>query len=131
MFGLVRFLGGSERLAWAVHGSLAAAGTVALVALWRSRATYEIKAAALALGTVLATPYLLVYDLVLLALPAAYLVRLGLATGFRPAECLLLPAAAALILSYIVVPAPVGLAAALILAALIGRRACAGAGDRP
>jgi hypothetical protein len=85
----------------------------------------EIKAAALALGVVLATPYLLVYDLVLLAIPAAYLVRLGLATGFCPAERVLLPAAGVLILSYIVMPAQVGFAAALILAMLIGCRAVA------
>jgi len=122
-FGLVRSLGGSERLAWAIHGTMTAAIAVALCLLWRSRARDEVKAAALALGIVLATPYLLVYDLVLLAVPTACLVRLGLATGFHPAERVLLPAAGALILSYIVLPAQVGFAAALILALLIVLRA--------
>lgn len=122
-FGLVRSLGGGSELAWAIHGTLASAGVIALCLLWRSRARHEIKAAALSLGVVLATPYLLVYDLVLLAIPAAYLVRLGLATGFRSAECVLLPAAGLLILGYIVVPAQLGLASALILALLIALRA--------
>ena len=41
--------------------------------LWRSRASYEIKAAALGTGAMLATPYLYMYDVVVLAVPLAYL----------------------------------------------------------
>jgi hypothetical protein len=72
---------------------------------------------------VLATPYLFVYDLVLLAVPVAFLVRFALSRGFLASELVLLPVVCALLLSYLVVPVQVGLAAALIVAALIGRRA--------
>ena len=83
-FGLTRTLGGSEALAWAVQIvlGLAAAGVIAV--LWRSRAADEIKCAALGIATMLATPYLYTYDLVVLAVPLAFLIRLGGKRGFLP-----------------------------------------------
>jgi len=59
---------------------------VALVLLWRSRIRYSLKAAALAVGTLLVTPYLFLYDLLVLAIPVAFVVRLGLSDGFRRYE---------------------------------------------
>ncbi len=59
-----------------------AAAVIALV--WRSRAPYEIKAAALGTGAMLATPYLYTYDLAVLAVPLAFLFRLGRTRGFLP-----------------------------------------------
>ena len=56
-FGLVRTLGGSEPLAWSVQAVLALMAAAAVTALWRSRADYEVKAAALGVGAMLATPY--------------------------------------------------------------------------
>jgi hypothetical protein len=53
-FGLVRMLGGSKAQAWSVQGSLALIAVIA--ALWRSRAEYELKAAALGVGDLLVTP---------------------------------------------------------------------------
>jgi arabinofuranan 3-O-arabinosyltransferase len=122
-FGLVRALGGGETLAWIVQGALAVAIATALVWLWRSDAPYELKAAALAVGTALVTPYVFAYDLVVLAVPAAFLLRIGLARGFRKFEGYALAVAGALLLSYIVATTQVGLAASLIIALLIGWRA--------
>jgi arabinofuranan 3-O-arabinosyltransferase len=122
VFGLVRALGGGETLAWIVHGTLALAGTASLVWLWRSRAPFDLKAAALAVGVVLLTPYVFAYDLVALAVPAAFLLRFGLAHGVTRSEAYGLAAAGALLLSYIVATTQVGLAASLIVAWLIGRR---------
>jgi glycosyl transferase family 87 len=122
VFGLVRALGGGERLAWIIHGTLALAGVVALVYLWRSRVPFDLKAAALAVGVVLVTPYVFAYDLVALAVPAAFLLRFGLAHGFLRLEALGLAAAGALLLSYIVATTQVGLAACLLVALLTGRR---------
>jgi hypothetical protein len=121
-FGLVRALGGSESLAWMIQGAVAVAIAAALVVLWRSGAPFELKAAALAVGAVLATPYVFAYDLVVLAVPVAFLLRLGLARGFLRLEGLWLSAAGALLLSYIVATTQVGLAASLIVALLVGRR---------
>src|SRR5262249_2409356 len=50
VFGLVRAHGGSEMLAWSLQGAAALAAAVALVMLWRSRATFDLKAAALVCG---------------------------------------------------------------------------------
>ena len=80
-FGLVRALGGGEPLAWIVQGVVALLAAGAIAVLWRSRAPYEIKAAGLGTAALLATPHLLTYDLVVLAVPLAFLFRLGLARG--------------------------------------------------
>jgi arabinofuranan 3-O-arabinosyltransferase len=128
LLALVRYAGGSENLAWVVHWSLAATIAVTLVVLWRSSVRYEIKAAALALGAVLATPYVFMYDLVVLAIPAALVVRVGLQTGFRNNEVYALAAAGGLLLSFCVVTAPVGFVAALVLGGVIVDRALAESG---
>jgi hypothetical protein len=122
VFGLVRSLGGAESLAWAMQGAVAVALAAALVVLWRGDAPYELKAAALAVGTVLVTPYVFAYDLVVLAVPVAFLLRFGLARGFLRFDGVALAAAGALLLSYIVATTQVGLAASLVVALLVARR---------
>jgi hypothetical protein len=122
VFGLVRALGGSEALAYGLHGALTAAIALALCILWRSETRFELKAAALATGALLVTPYLYIYDLVVLAVPMAFLIRLGFAEGFRLYETVGLAAAASLLLAYPMVPARTGLIATLIVAVLIAKR---------
>jgi hypothetical protein len=58
LFGLVRAHGGSGTFAWTVQGIVAIAVLAGVCALWRGRASYEMKAAALASGALLATPYI-------------------------------------------------------------------------
>ena len=122
-FGLTRMLGGGETLAWAVQGAVALVAAIAIALLWRSRAAYEIKAAALATGAMLATPYLYTYDLVVLAVPLAFLFRFGRVRGFLPHEMVGIGVACLLVLIFPFVKAPVGFAALLVVAALIARRA--------
>ena len=123
LFSLVRYLGGTEQLAWTFQWVLTAAVAVVLVLMWRSRISYSLKAAALAAGTLLTTPYLFMYDMMVLAIPVAFLVRIGLKRGFRPYELPALGCALALIVSFIFLGEPVGLFAILIVASLILRRA--------
>jgi hypothetical protein len=123
LLALVRYAGGSEQVAWIVHWSFAAAIAVALVALWRTSVRYEIKAAALSLGAVIATPYVFMYDLVVLAIPTALVLRLGLETGFRRSEIYALAISGALLLGFFAVTAPVGFLAALVLGGVIVDRA--------
>jgi arabinofuranan 3-O-arabinosyltransferase len=123
LYSLVRFWGGPEQLAWALQWILTATVAVALVVLWRSRVSYSLKAAALATGTLLITPYLFMYDMMVLAIPVGFLVRIGLKRGFRQYELAALAGAVALVFSFIFMGAPVGLGATLIVAALIMRRA--------
>ena len=122
VFGLTRSLGGSESLAWTLQAlaTLAAAGAVAV--LWRSTVQYEIKAAALATGLMLATPYLYTYDLVALAVPLAFLIRIGLARGFLPHELTGIGFACLLVLIFPFVDAPTGFAGQLIVSGLIAWR---------
>jgi hypothetical protein len=123
LFGLVRALGGGETFAWMIQGGFAIAIAAALARLWRSDVPFELKAAALAAGAVLVTPYVFAYDLVTLAVPVAFLLRYALAHGFRRVEGPALVAAGALLLSYIAVPTQVGWAASLIIALLVAQRA--------
>jgi hypothetical protein len=96
---------------------------VVLALMWRSRVPYTLKAAALAAGTLLTTPYLFMYDMMVLAIPIAFLVRVGLRTGFRPYELPALGVVVALIGCYMFTGTPTGLGATLVVAALILRRA--------
>ena len=122
-FGLVRTMGGSEPLAWTVQAALALGVAAAVALLWRSRADDDLKAAALATGALLATPYLYTYDLVVLAVPLAFLWRLGRAKGFLPHEAVAIGVVCLLVLIFPLVRAPVGFAAVLVVAALIAHRA--------
>jgi hypothetical protein len=93
VFSAVRMWGAGVELAYAVQIALALLLAASLAWLWRSDAAYELKAAALATGSLLATPYVLDYDLVVLAVAIAFFVRHGLNRGFRDFEISLLAAA--------------------------------------
>ena len=58
--------------AYAAQASLLAMLAASIAWLWHSDAAFELKAAALALGSLLATPYVLDYDLVVLAVAIAF-----------------------------------------------------------
>jgi arabinofuranan 3-O-arabinosyltransferase len=122
IFALVRFFGGTEQLAWIFQWVMSGTVAVVLALMWRSKLRYSLKAAALATGTLLITPYLFMYDMMVLAVPVALLVRMGLQSGFRRYELPALACALALILSFIPLVAPVGFGASLIVAALIAGR---------
>ncbi|MDB5655934.1 MAG: hypothetical protein JWQ94_3547 [Tardiphaga sp.] len=122
IFALVRYFGGSEPLGWTFQWIMIAMVAAALVWLWRSRVRYEWKAAALATGTLLVTPYLFLYDVMVLAIAIAFIVRVGLAEGFARHELPGLGLAAALLMVFPAVGAPTGFAATLVVATLIARR---------
>jgi arabinofuranan 3-O-arabinosyltransferase len=122
VFGLVRTLGGSEQVAWTLQWMMSGTVLVGVVMLWRSRADYALKAAALAAGTLLLTPYLFLYDMMVLAIPVGFLLRLGLAEGFRRGELASLACAMSLLTAFPFFEIPLGLGSTLIVAALIARR---------
>jgi hypothetical protein len=92
VFSVVRMWGGGIPLAYAVQVAVMLVVAGGLAWLWRSRASFPIKAAALAIGTILATPYSLDYDLMLLAPAIAFLAADGMQRGFRPWQKSLLAA---------------------------------------
>ena len=63
VFALARVLGGSAALAWSLQIALSGVVAILLCLAWRSsRMPFELKAAALATGALLVTPYLFLYD---------------------------------------------------------------------
>ncbi len=86
LFSWARMWGAPIPLAYALQGVLTAALGIAIVRLWRSTAPHALKAAALCLGAILATPYTLDYDMMVLASAIAFFTTDSLARGFRPWE---------------------------------------------
>jgi len=68
------------------------------------------------------TPYLFLYDVMVLAIAVGFLVRVGLSDGFRPYELPALGLMAFLLMFYPLFGAPTGFAATLIVASLIVMR---------
>jgi arabinofuranan 3-O-arabinosyltransferase len=122
IFAVVRYFGGTEPLGWLFQWIMSATVAVVLTLVWRSRISYPLKAAALATGTLLITPYLFLYDLMVLAIAMAFLVRIGLSKGFEHHELPALGLAAALLMFYPLVGAPTGFVATLIVSGLIAAR---------
>ena len=91
--------------------------------MWRRKVAFELQAAALATAALLATPYLYVYDLVVLAIPMAFLIRAARAQRISARRdrvaCRREPVHPAVSGR----PCPIGLAAVLIVAMLVIRRA--------
>jgi len=123
IFALVRYFGGTEQLGWIFQWTMSGTVAVVLTLMWRSRRIdYPLKAAALAAGTLLITPYLFLYDVMVLAIAVAFLVRIGLRQGFERHELPALGLAAALLFFYPLIAAPIGFVATLIVCALIAAR---------
>jgi arabinofuranan 3-O-arabinosyltransferase len=122
IFASVRYFGGAEQLAWVFQWILSGTVAVLLALMWRSRISYPLKAAALAAGTLLTTPYLFLYDVMVLAIAVAFLVRVGLRQGFARYELPALALVAALLMFYPLVGAPTGFVATLVVSGLIAGR---------
>jgi len=86
VFSWVRMWGGPVTLAYALQGAVTLVVAAALIWLWRGNASFPRKAAALLIGTLLATPYSLDYDLMLLAPAIGFLAADGFARGFGSYE---------------------------------------------
>jgi Glycosyltransferase family 87 len=82
-FAWMRMWGAQLAVAYALQGLVTGAVLVACLWIWRGRASYRLKAAALLTGTLLSTPYVLDYDLIVLGMALAFLVAHGLERGFH------------------------------------------------
>ena len=90
VFSAVRMWGADVHTAYAAQIALLLTLAGSLFWLWQSDAAFELKASALATASLLATPYVLDYDLVVLAVGIAFFARHGLINGFRSFEISLL-----------------------------------------
>jgi hypothetical protein len=92
-FSAARNWGADVHTAYAIQIALGLSLAATLAWLWHSDAAFELKTAGLVIASLLATPYVLDYDLVVLAIAIAFLARHGLISGFRDYEISLLTAA--------------------------------------
>ncbi|BAT60861.1 hypothetical protein GJW-30_1_03411 [Variibacter gotjawalensis] len=86
LYAFLRMLGASQTVGLAAHAALLAALALAVWRVWRSDVSFNLKAALLTVAVPLATPYLMIYDGIVLAVPMAFLIREGRETGFRSYE---------------------------------------------
>ncbi len=86
VFSLVRMWGGPVALAYAAQSAVTVTLAAALVWLWRTQVDFVLKAAALIIASILATPYSLDYDMTVLAPAIAFLAVNGERYGFAPYE---------------------------------------------
>jgi alpha-1,2-mannosyltransferase len=93
VFAGTRLLGGGITAAYLLQIAAVTITAAIVVWIWRQNIQFELKAAALATGLVLVSPYIIYYDLVVLALPIAWLALEGRRSGFLPFEKSLLVAA--------------------------------------
>jgi hypothetical protein len=85
-FAALKLLGAPTVVAYALQGAVSLTVAILLaMAAWRSRWSHALAATALA-GAPLVTPFVLDYDLVLLAFPMLWLTGLGLRSGFADWE---------------------------------------------
>jgi hypothetical protein len=73
VYGAARIHGATSAVAYGIHTVVMLPAIGAVAWLWMDNARYELRAAALTVGAMLAPPYFVLYDLAWLALPIAFL----------------------------------------------------------
>jgi len=125
-FAAMRLIGAPIEVAYAAQ--LAAICTVAVLVfiLWRSEVAFALKAAALLAGALIATPYVLDYDLMVMAPAIAFVAAHGLKHGFIDYEksvlafCWIAPLVSRTLAEIIFVP--IGLIAIVLFFGIVLRR---------
>ena len=122
-FGMARSLGLSADHALWLQGALVAVLAAAIAWLWSRRDVgFDLKAAALAAAITLASPYQFVYDLVILTIAQAFLLRHCARAGTDAVETYGFIVANVLILLFVTTPVPLGVVASAVVMGLILRR---------
>jgi arabinofuranan 3-O-arabinosyltransferase len=119
IFGLLHWAGASVWVAWSGQLVVSAAVVLATWVLWAKPIPFDLRAASLCVGLLLVSPYALFYDLCILSIATAFLVKDGLSRGFLPAE------RTAILLCWpalLLVKTPIGAVVCSVLALLCLRR---------
>ena len=86
VFGAARLWKLSVAVSYTLQAIVSLIVAAVVVWIWRQPAPFAIKGAALVTGTLMVTPYMIDYDMALLAAPIAWLTCEGLRHGFLPYE---------------------------------------------
>jgi alpha-1,2-mannosyltransferase len=124
-FAAIRLLGGSSELAWSVQLVIALAAVSVLIVVARRRPGGSAEIALLVAATGLCVPSFGNYDMVIFAVPGAWLIAQAMAHGWRPYESAIL--AALYMTPFVMIPAsvyalPLAPIAVIVLTLLIVRR---------
>jgi arabinofuranan 3-O-arabinosyltransferase len=117
IFGIFYWTGVSPWIAWSVQLAVSVVVALGIWILWAKPISYNLKAAALCAGILLASPYALFYDLSILCIAAAFFIKEGLSRGFLPGERTLIVVFWAVLLSFRLASGPVISAVFLFLIA--------------
>ena len=86
VYGLINWTGADASVSWSVFLGIALIVALATCTVWAKSIPHSLKAAFLCTGSVIVSPYVLPYDLCILSIAVAFLVKDGLARGFLPGE---------------------------------------------
>ena len=125
-FGFLQSVGANAQMSWIVQFALAVIVAAAVFVIWAKPIPHSLKAAALCIGSVTVTPYVLGYDFCVLSIAIAFLVSDGLSRGFLFGErATMLGCWAGLF----ILSGPVPLIICLIILILVVRRTIVWRGD--
>jgi arabinofuranan 3-O-arabinosyltransferase len=128
-YGCLRSLGVPDGAAIAVQMLLGLAMACSVAVLWSADVPYALKAAGLVSASLLATPYLFVYDLTHLSIAIAFLVRHTGLVGLSRGEVIALSGAIVMVLLMAFVPLPLGFMANAFVGIVVAARAWPALGD--
>jgi hypothetical protein len=86
VFGLLRWVETGAQVSWSGHLIVAAIVALTVWVVWAKPIPFSLKAAVLCIGSAMVPPYILFYDLCILSIAVAFLVRDGMSRGFLPGE---------------------------------------------
>jgi len=86
VFAWLRLWAASPTIAYAAQALVTGSVLVACIWIWRSAVGFRLKAAALLVGALLSSPYVLDYDFIVLGMALAFFAAEGIESGFRPWE---------------------------------------------
>jgi len=81
-FAWMRLWGAPVSVAYMVQALVAGTALITCIWIWRSRVDHRLKAAAVLAGSLLASPYVLDYDFVVLGMAIAFVVAEAIESGF-------------------------------------------------
>jgi alpha-1,2-mannosyltransferase len=90
VFGLLRWAETSAGVSWGGHLIVAAVVALTVWVVWTRPIPISLKAVVLCIGSAMISPYILFYDLCILSIAVAFLVRDGVSRGFLPGERILM-----------------------------------------
>jgi len=107
IFGIFYWTGVSLWVAWSAQLAVSVLTALGIWMLWANPISFNLKAAALCAGILLASPYALFYDLSILCIAAAFFIKEGMSRGFLPGERTLIVIFWAVLLSFRLASGPV------------------------